>query len=161
GAARGRLRQAKIDFMMDAALRAHVRDFGDTNGLTGAPSWLQAAVAYVKANISATMAYTQGITFNFEVVFPDGSSVVYTQALTGLPKYEPESGRDDAGWLVPESNGPQFAGNWNYDPSQGYARGRLIDLLQNFGATINYIDAHGYRIRCTWDGHTLMCTVRR
>jgi len=149
------------DFMTDAVLRAQVRDFVDTNGLGGAPSWVQAAVAYVKANINATMAYTQGITMNFEVVFPDGSSLVFNQALSGLPNYLAESGRDTAGYLIPEANTANYAGNWNYDPSHSYARGRLIDLLERLNANINYMDAHGYRIRCTWDGHTLHCTVRR
>lgn len=150
------------DFMTDFNLRTQVRLFVDTNGLTGAPSWLQAAVAYVKANINATMAYTQGITMNFEVVFPDGSSVVYTQPLGALPKYEADSGLDTAGYGVPEANGPQYAGNWNYDPATGaYARGRLIDLLDRLNANINYMDSNGYRIMCTWDGQTLHCTVRR
>lgn len=149
------------DFMVDAVLRGQVRDFVDTQGLSGSSSWLQAAVAYVKANINATMAYTQGITMNFEVLFPDGSSLVFTQALTGLPNYVPETGRDTAGLLIPEANGANYAGNWNYDPSQGYARGRLIDLLDRLNANINYMDSHGYRIMCTWDGHTLHCTVRR
>lgn len=150
------------DFMTDAVLRAQVRDFVDTNGLTGAPSWLQTAVAYVKANINATMAYTQGITMNFEVVFPDGSSLVFNQPLGAMPNYIVDSGRDTTGLLIPEANSANYSGNWNYDPSTGgYARGRLIDLLENLNAQINYLDAHGYRISCTWNGHTLACTVRR
>ena len=149
------------DFMIDFNLRTQVQDYIDAHGLSGAPSWLQAAVAYVKANINATMAYTQGITMNFEVVFPDGSSAVFTQPLSGLPNYVPNSGRDTAGFGVPEANAANYAGNWNYDPSDGYARGRLIDLLDRLNANINYMDAHGYRIMCTWDGSTLHCTVRR
>ena len=150
------------DFMTDYNLRGQIRDYVDTQGMTGAPSWVQTAVAYVKANINATMAYTQGITMNFEVVFPDGSSIVYNQSLSALPNYVAESGRDTAGYTIPEGNAPQYAGNWNYDPSTGaYARGRLIDLLDRLNANINYMDANGYRIRCTWDGQTLHCTVRR
>jgi hypothetical protein len=150
------------DFMTDAVLRAQVRDYVDSHGLAGAPSWIQSAVTYIKANINATMAYTQGIVMNFEVKFPDGSSLVFTQALTGLPTYIQDSGRDTAGLLIPEANAANYSGNWNFDPSSGgYARGRLIDLLDRLNANINYMDSNGYRISCTWDGQTLHCTVRR
>lgn len=87
---------------------------------------------------------------------------VAVQAFGGLPKYEVDSGLDTAGFGVPEANGPQYAGNWNYDRnSGGYARGRLIDLLDRLNANINDMDANGYRISCTWNGQTLHCTVRR
>ena len=149
------------DFMTDYNLRGHIRDYVDEHGMTGAPSLVQMAVAYAKANINATLAYTQGIVMNFEVVFPDGSSAVFTQPLTALPKYEPESGRDTAGHAVPEGNSAQFAGRWNYDPSHQYARGKLLDLIDRYGIDIHYIDRYGNKISCDWDGHTLHCVVRR
>ena len=150
------------DFMVDGPLRANVRDFVDTQALNAAPSWFQSAISYIKANLNATFEFTSGIVMNFEVVFPDGSSLVYYQPLGALPTYVVDSGRDSAGWLVPEANSGAYAGNWNYDPSTGsYARGRLIDLLDRLNADISYMDSNGYRINCTWDGHRLHCTVRR
>lgn len=150
------------DFMLDAVLRAKVGEFVDTDGLTGTPADLQAAIAYVKAKIVVPpLVPVRGIIVNADVVFADGSRVAFTQRVGGLPRYVAESGRDTAGFAVPEANTARFAGNWTFGANQTYARDRLIELFGRLNASITYAEPGGSRLVCPWDGHTLHCTVRR
>lgn len=150
------------DFMTDYQLRQEVAAYVSEHGLDGASSPLRAAFDYLFAHADAAFGFTQGIQLTFEARFQDGSSIQMTQALNQQAEFKPGSGRDTAGLAVPEANAANFAGNWTYDPGTGrYARGQLVDLLQRLGASVTTLDAHGYRISCTWDGRTLNCLVRR
>lgn len=95
----------------------------------------------------------------FEVVFADGSKLLFSAVLGQQPAYIKDSGRDATGQVIPEGNSADYAGQWRYSSTDERYFRDLLRLIERYNIPVKTLNPHGRSIRCDWDGRTLRCII--